>query len=81
MPLVTTVYVLANVAYFTVLSPAELLESNAVAVVSGRRRGRAGCGWVGGGRLGEWAVKSGTGCLDVGRNHFCVVFCCVALYR
>ncbi|XP_074645280.1 Y+L amino acid transporter 2-like [Tubulanus polymorphus] len=32
MPLVTTVYVLANVAYFTVLTPQELLESNAVAV-------------------------------------------------
>ena len=34
MPLVTTVYVFANVAYFTVLSPQELLDSNAVAVVS-----------------------------------------------
>lgn len=32
MPLVTAIYVLANVAYFAVLSPAELLESNAVAV-------------------------------------------------
>ena len=34
MPLVTCVYVFANVAYFTVLSPQELLDSNAVAVVS-----------------------------------------------
>ena len=34
MPLVTVIYVLANLAYFTVLSPAEILESDAVAVVS-----------------------------------------------
>ena len=33
MPLVTIVYVLANVAYFAVLSPRQLLDSNAVAVV------------------------------------------------
>ncbi len=34
IPLVTGIYVFANVAYFTVLSPQELLDSNAVAVVN-----------------------------------------------
>jgi amino acid transporter len=33
MPLVTIVYLLANVAYFAVLTPTEILSSNAVAVV------------------------------------------------
>lgn len=33
IPIVTLVYVFANVAYFTVISPLEMLESNAVAVV------------------------------------------------
>lgn len=32
MPLVTIIYVCANIAYFTVLSPQDLLDSNAVAV-------------------------------------------------
>ena len=32
--LVTLVYSLANIAYFTLLSPAEMIASNAVAVVS-----------------------------------------------
>ena len=31
--IVITVYILANVAFFTVLSPKELLRSDAVAVV------------------------------------------------
>ena len=34
IPLVTLVYTLTNIAYFTSMSPEELLASNAVAVVS-----------------------------------------------
>jgi len=34
IPLITVIYVFANVAYFTVLSAPQLLQSNAVAVVS-----------------------------------------------
>lgn len=37
LPLVTTVYLLANIAYFAVLTPQEILESNAVAVTFGER--------------------------------------------
>ncbi|KAM6289116.1 large neutral amino acids transporter small subunit 2-like, partial [Aegotheles albertisi] len=37
IPLVTAVYVLANVAYATAMSPQELLDSNAVAVTFGER--------------------------------------------
>lgn len=37
IPLVTFVYTFTNVAYFTAMSPQELLASNAVAVVSGPR--------------------------------------------
>lgn len=35
MVTVTVFYVLVNVAYYTMMSPAELLQSEAVAVVSG----------------------------------------------
>jgi hypothetical protein len=34
LPLVTGIYVLANISYFCVLSPAEMLASDAIAVVS-----------------------------------------------
>ena len=37
LPLVTGIYLLANIAYFTVLTPHELLTSNAVAVTFGNR--------------------------------------------
>lgn len=33
IPLVTVIYLMANLAYFTVLNPSEILSSNAVAVV------------------------------------------------
>ena len=34
IPIVTVIYVLANVAYLSVVAPQEIKESNAVAVVS-----------------------------------------------
>lgn len=43
MVTVTVFYVLVNVAYYTMMSPAELLQSEAVAVVSGGG-GRGGAG-------------------------------------
>lgn len=33
IPIVTIIYVLTNIAYFSIVSPAEMLTSNAVAVV------------------------------------------------
>ena len=40
-------YVFANVAYVTAMSPQELLASNAVAVVRNQTRGSSLCGTVG----------------------------------
>ena len=37
LPLVTVIYLLANVAYFAVLTPEDVLTSNAVAVTFGER--------------------------------------------
>lgn len=34
IPMVTLIYILVNIAYFTVLSPTEMLSASAVAVVS-----------------------------------------------
>ena len=34
IPLITVIYVFTNIAYFTVLSVPQLLQSNAVAVVT-----------------------------------------------
>lgn len=34
IPLVTILYILVNVAYFSVMTPAEIMSSNAVALVS-----------------------------------------------
>ena len=36
LPLVTVLYICANIAYLAVMSPADMIESNAIAVVSGR---------------------------------------------
>ena len=33
IPIVTVIYVMTNIAYFTVISPAEVAQSDAVAVV------------------------------------------------
>lgn len=43
IPLVTFVYTLTNIAYFSSMSPEELLSSNAVAVVSNAAGRRTVC--------------------------------------
>ena len=45
IPLVTVIYVLANVAYFAVVSPDEVKVSNAVAVVSNFNQGHSSLVW------------------------------------
>jgi len=45
MPLITTIYCLANLAYFIVLQPTEILASNAVAVTYGDRL-LGGAAWL-----------------------------------
>ena len=39
IPMVTVIYVLVNISYLTVMSPGEMLVSDAVAVTFGNRRG------------------------------------------
>lgn len=46
LPMVTLVYLLANISYFTVLTPDELLASNAVAVSFGDRMLSSQFSWV-----------------------------------
>ncbi|KAK2510938.1 large neutral amino acids transporter small subunit 2-like protein [Columba guinea] len=46
LPLVTLVYVLANVAYLTAMSPQELLQSQAVAVTFGEKALGRALAWV-----------------------------------
>lgn len=52
IPLVTVLYLLVNISYFTVMSVDELLNSPAVAVVSGAGRGKERRGGTGVGRGG-----------------------------
>ena len=39
IPMVTVIYVLVNISYLTVMSPGEMLVSDAMAVTFGNRRG------------------------------------------
>lgn len=60
IPLVTFVYTLTNIAYFSSMSPEELLSSNAVAVVSKVAAWRSVCRHncaSSFGCLGQWGVK------------------------
>lgn len=76
IPLVTVCYILMNVSYFTVMTPTELLQSQAVAVVSvegavtcGRRQEetgrRTGQGLSGGERAGVRGDRKGWWALPV----------------
>lgn len=59
IPIVTVVYVMTNVAYFTVISPQEVATSDAVAVVSAG--GATCCGvarGVGVGGVQQWGWES-----------------------
>ncbi|CAG0890978.1 unnamed protein product [Darwinula stevensoni] len=56
LPLVTVVYVMANLAYFAVLSPEEIRASNAVAVTFGDRM----LGWAG------WLMPLSVACSTFG---------------
>lgn len=59
IPLVTVCYILINVSYFTVMTATELLQSQAVAVVSARASPLVGCGlWEGGRQVSALKVSS-----------------------
>ena len=58
LPLVTCIYVLANVSYLLVLSPEEMLASDAIAVVRYGGRGRLHrCGEMESGVVSGAAVR------------------------
>lgn len=46
LPLVTIIYVLANVAYLSVLSPQQMIASNAIAVSFGDKVLSQGAAWI-----------------------------------
>nr|XP_045592966.1 Y+L amino acid transporter 2-like [Procambarus clarkii] len=59
LSIVTTVYILTNVAYYAVLTPAEILSSNAVAVTFGSKL----VGWLG------WLMAFFVACSVVGTTN------------